>query len=79
MRDDMTLDDIRSLVALQLGRAEVGEDDHLVSDLGAESADLVNLIAAVEDRYGLRVAEEEIPDVETVRDLYERVRGARRG
>ena len=76
MRDDVELDDIRSLVRLQLGVAQVGADDHLASDLGAESADVVNLVAAVEDRYGLTIAEEEIADIETVRDLFERVRSS---
>lgn len=74
---DATLDEIRSLVCLQLGLTKVADDDHLASDLGAESADVVNLIAAVEDKYGLEIAEDEIPDIETVRDLYERVRERR--
>ena len=72
-RDDVSLDDIRSLVRLQLGLARVGADDELVSDLGAESADVVNLVAAVEDRYGIVVGEEELPGLKTVRDLFERV------
>ncbi len=46
-----------------------------MSDLGAESADLVNLIAAVEDKYDIVVGEEELPDLRTVRDLFERIRG----
>ena len=75
MKDDVELDDIRALVRLQLGLKRVGADDHLASDLGAESADVVNLIAAVEDKYDLTIAEEEIPDIQTVRDLWERVRG----
>ncbi len=75
MSHDVELDDICSLVRLQLGLARVGADDHLMSDLGAESADLVNLIAAVEDKYGLEIGEEELADIRTVRDLYERVRG----
>ncbi len=74
-RTDVTIDDIRSLVCLQLGLSRAAADDHLVSDLGAESADLVNLVAAVEDKYGIVVAEDELPDLETVRDLFERVRG----
>ncbi len=77
MSHDVELDDICSLVRLQLGLARVGADDHLVSDLGAESADVVNLIAAVEDKHDLTIAEEEIPDIQTVRDLYERVRTKR--
>ena len=49
--------------------------DHLASDLGAESADLVNLVAAVEDKYGIEIGEDELADLETVRDLFDRVRG----
>ncbi len=74
LRATVTIDDIRSLVCLQLGLARVGAEDDLVSDLGAESADLVNLIAAVEDKYGIVVGEEELPDLKTVRDLFERAR-----
>ncbi len=75
MRDDVSIEDIRSLVCLQLGLERVGAEDNLVSDLGAESADLVNLVATVEDKYGIFVAEDELPDLKTVRDLFERVRG----
>lgn len=70
---DVTIDDVRSLVCLQLGRSRVDADADLVSDLGAESADVVNLIAALEDKYGVVVGEEELPDLKTVRDLFERV------
>ncbi len=73
MRDDVTIDDIRSMVCLQLGLARVGESDDLVSDLGAESADLVNLVAALEDRYDIVVAEHELADLRTVKDLFRRV------
>ena len=75
---DATLDDVRSLVCLQLGRSRVDADADLVSDLGAESADLVNLIAALEDKYGIVVGEEELPDLKSVRDLFERIQCRRR-
>ncbi len=39
-----------------------------------ESADIINLIAAVEDRYGIVVDEEEIPAVRTAEDLFLAVR-----
>ena len=73
----MTIEEIQSLVCLQLGLKRAGAEDHLVSDLGAESADLVNLVATVEDKYGIAIAEDEIPDIRTVRDLYERIRDRR--
>ncbi len=68
-----TIDDIRELVALQLGLDKVGARDRLVEELGAESADVVNVIAAVEDRYGVAIDEAEIPDLRSAADLFERL------
>jgi len=65
-----SLDEVRRLVAVQLGRRTVAPGDRLVEDLGAESMDLVNLVAAAEERYGIEVAEEEIADLRTVADLH---------
>ena len=62
-------DDVRELVARQLGMYEVGLDDRLVEDLGAESIDLVTIIAVMEETYGVSVDEERLPVLRTVRDL----------
>ena len=74
MSGDLTIDAICKLVALQLGRRRVAADARLVEDLGAVSLDLVNLIARIEERYGLTVDETELAEIRTVSDLYERVR-----
>jgi acyl carrier protein len=66
----LTIDDIRELVCLQLGLTRVEAEDHLVEDLGAESADVVNIVAAVEEKYHLRIDEDEIQNVLTVKDLF---------
>jgi len=68
-----TIDEIRQLVGLQLGQDEVRAEDELQADLGAESADVANLVAVLEDRYGVEIDEEELPDLVTVADLYRRV------
>ena len=73
----MTIDEIRDLVAVQLGARGVAAGDRLVEDLGAESADVVNLVAALEDKYAIAVDEEEIADLRTVRDVFELVRRRR--
>ncbi len=70
----MTIDEIRDLVAVQLGVTAVAAVDRLIEDLGAESADIVNLVAAVEDKYAVVVEEEEIADLRTVRDVHELAR-----
>ena len=64
-----TIDEIRELVGLQLGVREVDPDADLAADLGAESMDVANLLATLEDRYGIEIEEEEIAELKTVRDL----------
>ncbi len=44
---------------------------HLQVDLGAESIDLQNLLAAVEKRYGVKFEDDELEDYSTVAGLYQ--------
>lgn len=67
----VNIEDIQTLVGLQLGRRKVSGQDRLLEDLGAESADIVNIIATVEDKYRISLEEADISRVRTVRDLYE--------
>lgn len=62
-------DEIVELVGLQLGRSEVRLSDHLIEDLGADSADLLNLVVALEDRLGISIGEEDLSRLSTVEDL----------
>lgn len=64
------LPEIQQLVAVQLGRRSVGEDDRFIEDLGAESLDVVNVIAAVEDRWGVSIRESDVPDLLTPAALH---------
>jgi acyl carrier protein len=60
---------VRDLVARQLGRRDVALDDRLIEDLGAESMDVVTIVAVIEEAYGVRVDEERLASLHTVRDL----------
>ena len=71
---DISMEDIKKLVALQLGIRLVAEDARLVEDLGAESADVANIVAAVEEKYHVVVKESEIAKIFTPTDLFELVR-----
>ncbi|HEY2596342.1 MAG TPA: acyl carrier protein [Chloroflexota bacterium] len=62
-------DQIRELIARQLGIHEVGINDRLVEDLGAESIDLVTIIAVIEETYGVAIDEERLPLLRTAADL----------
>ncbi len=65
-----TLDEIARLVSLQLGAKAVSSSDWLVENLGAESADLLNLVATVEERYHVDLDEAALARVHTVADLH---------
>ncbi len=62
-------DTVKKLVAVQIGAVSVNESDRIVEDLGAESMDIVNIIAAVEERYGVHIDESLLPDIATVGGL----------
>lgn len=66
----MTEKEICEMVELQLGKRNVRPSDRLLEDLGAESADVANLIARVEERYGIFIKESEIAKVHTATDLF---------
>jgi len=70
----ITQDEIRKLVELQLGKRGVRNTDRLVEELGAESIDVANLVAAAEDKYGIAIKESEIPRIYTPADLFELVK-----
>jgi acyl carrier protein len=63
-------EDVLRMVRIQLGKAKVGEADRLMEDLAAESTDFVNLVAAVEEKYHIRVPETEVGEIRTVGDLH---------
>ena len=67
----ITQEEIRRLVELQLGKRNVHVGDRLVEDLGAESADVANLVAAAEEKYSITIKESEIARIFTPIDLFE--------
>jgi acyl carrier protein len=63
-----------TLVARQLGTRLVKPEHLLMEDLGAESVDLVSIIAVINDKYQTTIDETDLLDVRTVSDLYELTR-----
>lgn len=72
--DKIRIEDIRKIVGLQLGARSVQEGDRFLEDLAAESADVVNIVAVVEERYGIAITESELARLFTPADLFELVR-----
>ena len=65
----VSMDEIKKLVGLQLGKRNVSENSRFVEDLGAESADVANIVATVEEKYGITIKEAEIAKILTPADL----------
>ncbi|MBE6610924.1 MAG: acyl carrier protein [Ruminococcaceae bacterium] len=66
---------IADIIAKQL-RADfddISEDTNIMDDLGADSLDVVEMLMAIEESFGVTVPDEEIPNLKTVRDIVEYV------
>lgn len=65
------LEKITNIVVEQLGcePEAVTEEAAIIDDLGADSLDVVEMLMAVEENFGVTVPDEEIPNLKTVRDL----------
>ena len=73
--------DIKALcerVSDMLGKESVSSDDRLVEDLGAESIDLVSLVAEMEEMCHVTIPEEDLARVHTVRDLHDVISSAKK-
>ena len=68
-------DKIADIVSKQLGADidDIDENTNIMDDLGADSLDVVEMLMAVEESFGVAVPDEEIPNLKTVRDIVEYV------
>lgn len=62
---------VRDLLAEALHRdvSEIGLDDRLREDLGAESIDMMSLIFELEDVYGRQIEDDQLARLTTVRSV----------
>ena len=61
---------VKCLVAEKLGKKaeEIKMETRLVEDLGADSLDVVELVMAFEDEFGIELPDEEIAKMKTIGD-----------
>ena len=61
---------VKKMIVEQLGvsEAEVVHEAKFIDDLGADSIDIVELIMALEDEYGIEIPDEDAEKMETVGD-----------
>ena len=66
-----TFDKVRDIVVDQLGveADEVNIDSTFIDDLGADSLDIVELIMAFEEEFGIEIPDEDDEKIRTVQDV----------
>ncbi|MGM0623031.1 MAG: acyl carrier protein [Campylobacterota bacterium] len=64
------LEDVKEVVVEQLSvdAGEVKEDSKFVEDLGADSLDVVELVMALEEKFGIEIPDEDAEKIATVSD-----------
>lgn len=66
-----TLDKVKQLIAEHLNKPveEITEEKEIVKDLGADSLDIVEMLMALEDEFGVTVSDEDAIKIKTVGDI----------
>jgi acyl carrier protein len=70
MEHDEIMDKVRGVIVDQLNVEEddVIEDASFIDDLGADSLDIVELVMALEEEFGISIPDEEAENIKTVGD-----------
>jgi len=70
MSTDSIFDSVKGILVEQLGADAdtVALDSSLVDDLNADSLDLVELVMALEQEFGISIPDEEAERIKTVKD-----------
>lgn len=64
-------DKIISLIAEKLNKkvGDIKMDARLVEDLGADSLDVIEMIMAFEDEFGISLPDEDVAKLKTIKDI----------
>jgi len=72
LKERLSINDVRSLVAKQLGVdiESVTSETHFTYDLGADFLDRVELMIAIEDQFaGVEITDDDVEQIQIVGDL----------
>ncbi len=61
--------DLVAEVLVDVNKDNIQLDSKIVEDLGAESLDIYDMIALLEDEFGMEISDEEVEKIQTVQDV----------
>lgn len=69
-------DKVKEIVVDKLGVDEsaVKEDASFIEDLGADSLDIVDLVMALEEEFGIDIPDDEAQNIKSVKDVIEYIK-----
>ncbi|MGB9790917.1 acyl carrier protein [Thermotoga caldifontis] len=54
---------------LGIKKDQIKEESNIVKDLGADSLDLVDLVMAFEEEFGVKIADDQLQKISTVKEV----------
>ena len=71
LEDSMSLDKVKEMLANQLNVEvdKITKDSKIVEDLGADSLDMIEMLMAFEEEFGLSIPDEDAANLKTVGDI----------
>lgn len=62
---------IKEIISRQLGmeNEKISAESQIVHDLGADSLDLIQIVIAIEEEFGITVEEDEYADADTIEKI----------
>ncbi len=73
---DDVFEKVKSIIADKLGvePTSISENSSFIDDLGADSLDVVDIVMAFEDEFGIKVEDEELEKFSTVKDVMDYIK-----
>ncbi|NOX55149.1 MAG: acyl carrier protein [Planctomycetes bacterium] len=67
--------EVKAIVAehMQITAEKIGDEDHLVNDIGCDSLDLVEISMKLEEHFALKVPDELAQDAQTIAEVTDSV------
>jgi acyl carrier protein len=67
---------LKSVLAkeLKIDPEKIKDDSSLADDLGVDSADMVDLLFAIEDEFSIEISDDEVEEYQNFKDIVQRIR-----